>query len=134
MYPENEIVNAKITHTHLGFEDHGFMTWSIGTESGHSSQSFGCMICGTYNKKLGYSIGNAYMGECVSHILHTVGVYSWEDLVGQHIRIKREGRRIAAIGNFMEDRWFRVEFPNGEISLTRDCSIKDVGAAKDGKP
>jgi len=134
MYPENDTLNAKISHTTLGFEDHGFLIWSIGTESEKSSQSFGSIICGEYNKKLGYSVGTKYMADCVAHILHTVGVDTWEELKGQHIRIKREGGRIAAIGNFMEDRWFRVEFPNGEISLTRDCSIKDVGAAKNGKP
>jgi len=120
MYGEDEIINGKITHTHLGFEDHGFLTWSIGVEDEHTSQGFGNVICGEYNKKLGYSVGTKYMADCIAHILHTVGVDTWEELKGQHIRVKREGGRIAAIGNFMEDKWFRIEFPNGEFSLARD--------------
>lgn len=99
----NEIINAKITGTMLGLEDHGIFTsyLYLDYEKG-MSQGFG-----------GYVLGDKYGSYYIKEILRVVGVEKWEDLKGKHIRVKRDlaqpsgwGYSIKAIGNILEDIWF----------------------------
>ena len=43
-------------------------------------------------------------------ILETVGVDTWENLKGQHIRVKDNGlgSTVDEIGNLMEEKWFNI--------------------------
>lgn len=97
-----EIKNAKIGSTFLGIEDHGIFTAMITVDYGGSSQGFG-------QHNLTYKdYGIKYLRK----ILETVGVDSWEELVGKHIRVKKEGgynSKICSIGNIIEDKWFEPE-------------------------
>lgn len=91
------IINARISSTFLGIEDHGCFTCDIGIDygSGTETQIFG-----------GYSLSKEFGINFLRGILETVGVEKWEDLKGKLIRIKEEDLRVVAIGNILEDVWF----------------------------
>ena len=93
----SEIKNAKIIHTHLGYEDHGIPTCQIVLDYGGTQQGFG-----------GYDL-RRYGFEMVQKILDTVGVDRWEKLVGQHCRAQSTHTKIEAIGHLLEDRWYNPE-------------------------
>lgn len=95
------IKNAKIEGTTLGYESHGILTCNITLDYGGSCQGFG-----------GYKLGGDYTTEVIEGILKAVGVESWEELAGKHVRVKRgEGYhgKVLAIGNFLEDKWFSFD-------------------------
>ncbi len=102
-----EILNAKITSTLFGYEDHGILTCYLHFDiSGGSSIAFG-----------GYNLNSIGTGYFVKKILDVVGVNEWELLVGKHVRIKLEDRRLVAIGNIMDDRWFDPKTDKGWLDL-----------------
>ena len=117
MSRQTEIVNAKITGTMLGIEDHGIFTAYIFTEWAGSGCGFG-----------GYSLGgdtpekaSGYASAYIQRVLKTVGVEKWEDLKGKFIRVESEGLGggIRRIGHIIEDKWFdprelATEFGIGE--------------------
>jgi hypothetical protein len=90
----NEIVNAKITGTMLGFEDHGIFTCFVFLDYGHTSQGFG-----------GYYL--SYHTEMIEEILKTVGVSTWEELKGKFLRVERNRYTIVKIGHITEDKWYQ---------------------------
>ncbi len=92
---KEEIKNAVLEHTTLGFEDHGIFTCWLTLRFLDAEQGFG-----------GYSMGGEYTHKVVTGILSVVGVDSWEKLRGSHIRVKSENGRIKEIGNFLEEKWF----------------------------
>lgn len=104
-----EIVNARITDTFLGIEDHGIFTFSIDIE-----MAMGTCQIGNYslsyieNGKIHYEAKNS---EAICRVLKVVGVDSWEKLKGQYIRVESNGRgsSINTIGNLMKDEWFNFE-------------------------
>lgn len=107
-----EIVNARITETMLGREDHGIMTFMIFVEMDKGS------ICGIGGYALDYydreKRSRAYSSksmESVAKILDTVGVKTWEELPGKYIRVKSEGWGccIKEIGHIINDKWFNFE-------------------------
>jgi len=103
---ELKIENAIITSTMLGYEDHGILTCGFQLDRQLGSQGFG------YYALAGKDITSNYGIEFVKKILNTVGVDTWEELKGKHIRIKvgrSWGSKIVAIGNFMSDVWFDPE-------------------------
>lgn len=93
------IINARITDTMLGREDHGIMTFSIGVEF----DGGGCCVGG-------YCLDGGSI-KIISQILDVVGVNSWEELKGQYIRFESNGwgSRITKIGNLMYDKWIDFE-------------------------
>lgn len=92
-----EAVNAKITKTMLGYEDHGILTCFLVLDFGGISQSFG-----------GYEL--AYYGlDMIEKIMKVVGVSEWENLQGKYIRVIRLGGKIISIGNLIEDKWYTPE-------------------------
>lgn len=105
-----EIVNARITDTFLGIEDHGIFTFSISVEIAGGG---GCTI-GNYrlnyikDGKMHYEAKNS---EAICRILKVVGVDSWEQLKGQYIRVEVNGwgKGIHTIGNLMKDEWFNLK-------------------------
>lgn len=79
-----ERVNAKITRTMLGWEDHGIFTFNLQFDFGGSSQGGG-QLC------LGNSKGiHALTGEVISGILKAAHVDSWEKLAGTHVVVLKE--------------------------------------------
>ena len=94
-----ETKNAKIVSTFLGWESHGIFTFSLGLDYGGIAQHFG-------NYDLNYG---KYGMKVIEKILKTVGVNSWEELTGKHIRVIAEHTEIQKIGNILENNWFSME-------------------------
>lgn len=115
----SEIINARITKTSLGYEDHGILTFGLGLDlAGGMFTTFGGYELDTYNKTTKKRECHAYSMQLIVEIMKTVGVEKWEDLKGQYIRVVDEGHNtpIRKIGNLMEDKWFDVcEFYNSNM-------------------
>lgn len=109
---EREIKNAKIDGVRLGYEDHGIFTCSLTMNYGGAGQGFGGYSLDTPNGKRGKDsrrIGTAYGMEFLIHVLKTVGVDTWEELKGKHIRVDCEWGKVHGIGHIIEDKWFYPE-------------------------
>jgi hypothetical protein len=92
-----EIKNAKITSTMLGFEDHGILTCMLHLDYGGMNQGFG-----------GYSL--KYYGiEFIEKVLRAVGVETWEELRGKHVRVEADNLKVYRIGHIIENRWYEPE-------------------------
>lgn len=106
----SEIVNAQITSTMLGREDHGIMTFMVFVEFNGGGCGIGGYALDGYDKTLKKRVFSAKGMEAISRILDVVGVYEWEQLCGRYIRIKHNGlgSTIDEIGNLIEDKWFNV--------------------------
>lgn len=108
-----EIVNARITGTNLGIEDHGILTFMIFLEWPGCGQGLGgyCLdkpISRDCETRAGFGPGLI----AIRKILETVGVTKWEDLKGQLVRAKVDGwgsSRPPIIGHILEDRWFDLK-------------------------
>ncbi|MDD2281259.1 MAG: hypothetical protein PHS80_00395 [Methanothrix sp.] len=103
---EYTLGNAIIKSTHLGFEDHGIMTFWLNLE--YSS-------C-TGQRAGGYSIDGSKGMDLITKILTIVGVKSWEELPGKYIRVYSTHIGVGAIFNILEDRgvWFKKHFEEAE--------------------
>jgi hypothetical protein len=97
--------NARITKTHLGYEDHGVLTGYITLDlgdDGSAVQAFGGLNLTQPEE----------MKKFVKGVVDAVGVTCWEALPGQHVRVKhRDGpiSNIVAIGHIMNDKWYIPE-------------------------
>lgn len=94
-----EIENARITSTHLGFEDHGIFSLNV-------------QFAGPgWGQGTGHFFADNGTSDLVKGIIRAVGVERWEDLPNKYCRLRRayKASRIEAIGNLLEDKWF--EFP-----------------------
>lgn len=78
---------AKITRTHLGYEDHGILTGVLDVDYGGASQGVG-----------GYAI-LSLAGPYIERTLKACGVRRWEDLCGRTIfvLIDPDTRRVEGI-------------------------------------
>ena len=105
-----EILNAQITSTKLGREDHGIMTFMIFVKTESYSVGVGGFALDQYSRETKDRIFSATGLEAISKILEIVGVDNWEDLPGKYIRIKDNGlgTPIEEIGNLIEDKWFNI--------------------------
>lgn len=93
--------NAIIKRTFLGFEGHGIFTFTLHLDYGGSGQGAGLICLGDTNV-LDEHHGSISL---IKRILTVVGVSSWEDLVGKHVRVKASMNEVEAIGNILEDKW-----------------------------
>lgn len=117
-----EIVNAQITDTFLGIEDHGIFTFFIHTKSENGGQSYGgfSLDCPVHKDgKFIKRLGSAFGSEAILRILGVVGVDSWEKLKGKYIRLDRTWQHTYRIGNIIEDKWLDLkelanEFKDGD--------------------
>ena len=104
---DEEISNAKITGTKLGFDDHGFFTFSIAVEG----DGFGCNLGGyalsCYDKATLKRKGSEYGLNVIMRILEVVGVEHWEDLKGKYVRVTHNGpgSTMHTLGNIIKDDW-----------------------------
>tara|TARA_R110000851_G_C13000142_1_gene558222 strand:- start:127 stop:483 length:357 start_codon:yes stop_codon:yes gene_type:complete len=107
-----KIVNATITSTQLGYQDHGILTSFIMLDYGGSGQGFGgyCFdepikVDGEYSHREGVKFGMEY----IRQVLDCTGVRNWEELVGKHVRVRQEHSKVHSIGHILEDKWFCPE-------------------------
>ena len=114
-------INARITATMLGIEDHGILTGMLYLDYGGGFQSFGgysfdepifdppgegtSSVRGEFKGRRGCAFGM----EWIRRFLDTLRLEKWEALPGTYVRVRREdefGGTIEAIGHITEDRWF----------------------------
>lgn len=96
---KREIRNVKIVSTYLGYEGHNIFTFLLTTLGDSIGQSFG-----------NYGLKHQDYGiPMIESILKTVGVDSWEELKGKHIRLDAENGKVYGIGHITEDKWFYPE-------------------------
>jgi hypothetical protein len=104
------ILNARISSTSLGSEDHGIFTAWIYLDYGSSGQGFGgYALDGRPPDRRGSERpGTAYGMEYIIRILRTLKVERWEKLPGTYCRVETEGDwgPIIRIGHVLENRWF----------------------------
>lgn len=101
-----ETKNAQISHTMLGYEDHGILTAMIYLNYGGSGQGFGGYSLDRYSKERECRIEDKACGFFIRRILEVVGVSKWEELASKYIRVKADSSKVYAIGNLLEDKWF----------------------------
>lgn len=101
-----EILNAKIISTFLGYEDHGRFVYRIIVDYGSTQQGLGDYVLDTFIGSRGKCVGSSMGMDKLMDITKTVGVDSWENLKGKHIRVEREDHLIKRIGNILMDKWF----------------------------
>jgi len=105
MKDNSKVLNAQITDTFLGFDDHGILTFYLTLNiSDDSHCSFG-----------GIRITRRTT-EIIGKILNTVGVAKWEDLKGKFLRVYADewDSPIKEIGNMMYDKWVDINEMKGE--------------------
>ena len=103
---ELEIKNAVIESTHLGKDDNDCFSFNFGLNYGGTGQGTGYICLDHYNKKKEVRVGWEFGIDFIKGILDVVGVRTWEELKGKHIRVKSNNYKVAAIGNFLKDEWF----------------------------
>lgn len=94
----DEIKNAKITGTDLGFHDgYGSIrdAW-VRLDYGGSGQGFG-----------GFVLGGVYTDAFVYGVLDALECEAWEKLPGQYCRAEIVNGVVNGIGHPLKDRWFR---------------------------
>jgi hypothetical protein len=91
-----EILNARITDTMLGYEDHGILTFSIFLDCGRYSTAFGGYCLDSYDNEKKCRIHSKYLGISIEKILKVAGVERWEDLKGKYVRLEREDKQLMA--------------------------------------
>lgn len=100
---------AKIESTHLGYEDHGILTFFLYLTYGGSSQGAG-----------GYVLGEPYTTGYIKGILKACGVSSWEKLPGRTIYAYADFGKVYAIENLETEPGEKFDFssvsesPKGE--------------------
>jgi hypothetical protein len=100
---ENKIVNARIESTRLGFDRGVFLTFWLHLRFDGSGQGAGGFIlakAADEDKTSGVSCN------IIADLLEVVGVESWEDMPGKHIRAVSTHTKVLKIGNILKDKWF----------------------------
>lgn len=109
---EPETVNAKITSTMLGVEDHGILTFYLFLEWRGAGQGLGGFALDSFGGEGKDRKGWGGGLTAIRKILETVGVEKWEDLPGKLVRLKIDGlgsARPPIIGHIIEERWFDMK-------------------------
>jgi len=103
---EKEILNARIIKTHLGYEDHGMLTFvlELKFEGYHCGFGTYCLL-GKSGNNLEDMKQNSFGMHLLKGVLNVVGVTNWEDLTGKYIRVETDGTTIQKIGHIVEDKW-----------------------------
>ncbi len=102
---EIPIKNARIVSTHLGPSHGTAFTFSLELDNGHGTRNVGNLDMGRYNKRKERYEGWSGAVPMIIAILQVVGVDSWEDLPGKHIRYKESSGGVYAIGHIIKDNW-----------------------------
>ncbi len=105
-----EIVkNAVIIKTKLGYDGGNIPTFCVFINGDGWGGSIGGYPILVYDKKV--EIYSSAALEAMMKICEVVGVENWEDLEGQHCRVKFGGfgKGIHVIGNIIKDKWFDIK-------------------------
>jgi len=97
--------NAKIKSTFLGVEDHGILTAYLNLDYDEMGQSFGGYCFGA----ISHPVGNAFGMEFIRQLLRTLEVDTWEQIPGEHCRVKQDDNKVYSIGHITKNKWFDVE-------------------------
>lgn len=118
-----EELNARILRTMLGTENRGVLSISVVLEFGIGQQSFGDYALGWGERMLVWT----------REMLAVGAVSKWEDLPGQHVRVRRDEGMIVGLGHITKDIWFipAEDLPKDEAALAAYEARK---AAKNGAP
>jgi len=114
-----QILNARITRTTLGTEDHNILTAFLE----FSGDGWGCGFGGygfdEWDATQRTRVGHAYGMEFIRRVLTTLEVSTWEKLPGTYARVESSGLggRIHRIGHIMKDQWFDPEELAAEMRL-----------------
>jgi len=98
-----EIYNAKIIKTMLGYEDHGILSFYLTVNGSFGECSFGGWNMGSEDAHVDDQSG--FGSVLLGRVLKCLDVPEWEALRGTSCRIKIKGRRCVDIGHFIEDNW-----------------------------
>lgn len=106
-----EILNAKITSTSLGMEDHGIMTCYLHLEGDGWGCAFGGYALDTWDEKRKRRVGVAAGMDALMTLMEILEIGRWEDLAGQYVRCETHGWRgkITKIGHLIKNRWFSFD-------------------------
>lgn len=106
-----EIVNAKITNTQLGYEDHCIFTCMLTLEGGGWGCGFGGYALDEYKKQYKKRIATQQGFQAIIELMETLEVRNWEELKGQYVRVVSQGwgGKIKKIGHLIKDKWFSFE-------------------------
>ena len=107
----SEIVNARITDTKLGYQDHNIFTCELCLQGDGWGCWYGGYALDNYSKELNKRIATKQGFQAIIELMETLEVRSWEDLKGQYIRIESQGwgGRATKIGHLIKDKWFSFE-------------------------
>ncbi len=105
------ILNAKITSADIFIRDPDILTFRIGIESstGWSTNLGGYYL--DWRDEAGKIFPAPYTSTVIRAILETVGVRSWNDLVGKYIRIDDDDMNnapVVKIANILKDNWIDI--------------------------
>ncbi|KKN89646.1 hypothetical protein LCGC14_0234920 [marine sediment metagenome] len=112
---EHHVENGRIMRTMLGVEHHGLLTASIQMEFSGSGQSYNCPYRLDGGPPVDSRFPDNYFANKIRELLDTLGVDSWEEIPGAHVRVIREDPygEIMMIGHIVKDKWFSWK-PEGE--------------------
>jgi hypothetical protein len=125
---DREIVNARITSTRLGYEDHGILTGMLMLDYGWGGQGFGGYALDrrppqdAEGRRSGSRRPSLACGLWIARVLKVVGVENWEDLPGKYVRVDHEHGKIHRIGNVLHDNWFD---PGAELKALSEQEVED---------
>lgn len=105
---QTKIENARISGTMLGREDHGIMTAFVHLEGDGWGVGFGGYGLDQWDDAGRKRLGSAYGMAFIAAVLDVVGVTTWEQLTGQHVRVESEGwgGKARRLGHITKDKWF----------------------------
>lgn len=103
-----EILNAKITGTQLGPEDHGIFTCFVTLEGSGWGCGFGGYAFDSWSEAEKARVGAAFGIEFIAAVLRIAESPSWEKLIGKFVRCESEGLggKIRRLGHITKDEWF----------------------------
>lgn len=114
-----EIKNALIERTNLGINDHGCMSVDLTLSYGSTGQVFGGYAIDGKPAERNYACErrpSILCGAFIKAILRVVGVDTWEQVKGKHVRARiGRGGLVVAIGNLLDDRWFDPQLVYGML-------------------
>lgn len=108
-----EIKNALITSTSLGFGHGGFSSY-LQLDYGGSGQAFGGYCLWNLNRE---DKNGTWGASYIEGVLNAVGVDTWEELAGQHVRVDAEHGKVHGIGHYIKDKWF---YPKKDLAHIKE--------------
>ena len=102
----SKVLNAVVTKTTLGIEDHGCLSSFIYVDrQGGCSQGFGGWALHLPPSFTHHEL-KSVAGHFICRVLDVCGVESWDKVAGKAVRICEKGGRLVAIGHIINDDWF----------------------------